>query len=323
MMKAGLLLSLLLASNSLIAAGFSKGDQIELSKDAPLYFKETTLVRVGKAGERFTVLLAQPEQHRIYVSALDALGKEVALSFSDEAVQPPKELNEVERKIPREMAARVNVGTRLNAMRTNGGDPASDDAVLRGLRWLVQTQNADGSWGKGGGNAIVSAMTGFAILSFLGHGETLASVEFGPTVQKALDWVTQNGGKNDGRLCMQPMFSQQGVYAHGIVTCALGEYYTMTRDAQVVDLFKKAVGYIVDGQGPDGGWMYSYDKTESDTSVSGWQIQALRTAYLSGLNIDGVDASLDKAMLNLKRVQGKHGGLATAIPSVKNIASRE
>ena len=196
---------------------------------------------------------------------------------------------------------------RDRTMMTNGGKKQSEEAVLRGLRWLVKTQNPDGSWGNGGG-PVQAAMTGFSMLSFLGHGETPISPEFGPTVQKALDWILENGRKNDAHLSMQPQFNQMGVYAHAIVAYALGEYYTMTRDQRCEDLLKKAIGYIVEGQGPDGGWTYSYDKTEGDTSVSGWQIQALKAAHLSGLNINGVDTALDKAMLDLKRVQGKNGG---------------
>ena len=195
----------------------------------------------------------------------------------------------------------------------NGGKKESEEAVMRGLRWLMKNQKPDGSWGSGGPTG--AAMTGFAILSFLGHGETPVSAEFGPAVQKALDWVMTNGNKFEGRLSMEKAFSQGGCYAHGIVTYALGEYYTMTKDERVVDLEKKAVGYIIQGQGPDGGWMYSYDQsTPSDTSVSGWQIQALKAAHLSGLNIDGVDAALDKAMLNLARVRGKNGGFGYRTP---------
>jgi len=74
-------------------------------------------------------------------------------------------------------------------------------------------------------------------------------------------------------------------------------------------LLTRAVGYIVDGQSPDGGWVYGYKKDgDGDTSVSGWQIQALKAAHLTGLNIPGVDQALDKSMLNLKRVVGPHGG---------------
>ena len=206
--------------------------------------------------------------------------------------------------IPGTMASRVGGTARTKAMEMNGGKKESEEAVMRGLRWLVKKQNPDGSWGGG----FKAAMTGFSILSFLGHGETPVSAEFGPTIQKALDWVVANGKKHDGRLSLEDAFSQGGVYTHAIVAYALGEYYTMTKDERVADLLKKAIGYIVDGQGPDGGWMYSYDKTESDTSVSGWQIQALKAAHLSGLNINGVDAALDKAMLDLKRVQGPKGG---------------
>ena len=60
--------------------------------------------------------------------------------------------------------------------------------------------------------------------------------------------------------------------------------------------------------------MYNYDKSQSDTSVSGWQIQALKAAHLTGLNMEGVDASLDKAMLNLKRVQTDAGGFGYRKP---------
>ena len=209
--------------------------------------------------------------------------------------------------LPATMGGRVGGTARAQAMMMNGGKKESEDAVMRGLRWLVKTQNPDGSWAKGS-KPYISAMTGFALLSFLGHGETPVSAEFGPSVQKALEWILQNGAKNQGRLSMEPAFTQGGVYAHGIVTYGLGEYYTMTKDERAAELLKQAVTHIVQGQGPDGGWMYAFDKTESDTSVSGWQIQALKAAHLSGLNIEGVDASLDKAMLNLKRVRGPKGG---------------
>ena len=200
---------------------------------------------------------------------------------------------------------------RATAMLQNGGKKEGEQAVMKGLKWLVANQNPDGSWAP----SEKGAMTGFALLAFLGHNELPVSPDFGPTVQKGLDWLVENGKKHDGRLNMAGSFDQHGVYAHGIATYALGEYYTMTKDERVADLFKKAIGYIVAGQGPDGGWMYAFDKSESDTSVSGWQIQALKAAHLSGLKIDGVDAALDKAMLNLKRVQASDGSFGYRKPA--------
>jgi len=213
--------------------------------------------------------------------------------------------------LPATMGARMGGTARAQAMTMNGGKKESEEAVLRGLRWLVKNQNPDGSWGA----ANKGAMTGFAILSFLGHGETPVSPEFGPAVGKALDWLTLTGAKFEGRLSMAMAFSQPGVYEHAIAAYALGEYYTMTKDERVVDLLTRAVGYIVDGQSPDGGWVYGYTKEgDGDTSVTGWQIQALKAAHLTGLNMPGVDAALDKAMLDLKRVQGPKGGFGYRTP---------
>ena len=214
--------------------------------------------------------------------------------------------------LPGTMAGRAGGTARGQAMAKNGGKKEGELAVLRGLRWLVKTQNSDGSWSTP--PQFQAAMTGFALLSFLGHGETPVSPEFGPTVGRAIDWVLENGKKYNGHLSMEPAITQHGSYAHGIVTYALGEYYTMTKDDRAAELFKQAVKYIVDGQGPDGGWMYNYNKEQSDTSVTGWQIQALKAAHLSGLSIEGVDAALDKAMLNLKRVQGPNGGFGYRAP---------
>jgi hypothetical protein len=205
--------------------------------------------------------------------------------------------------LPGTMGGRVGAA-RSRAMALNGMKPKSEEAVIRGLLWLAQNQNPDGSWGDDN----KGAMTGFGLLCFLGHGELQDSPQFGITVGKALTWVYENGNKNEGRLNMAKAFSQPGVYEHAICTYALGEYYTMTKDKRVTELFAKAIGHIIEGQGPGGGWMYSYDKSGDDISVSGWQIQALKAAHLSQIKIAGVDPALDKAVKYLERVKGRQGG---------------
>lgn len=218
--------------------------------------------------------------------------------------------------VPGTMAGRIGGAARGKAMMANGGKQKSELAVMRGLAWLVKNQNSDGSWGK----QFPSAMTGLAILCFLGHGETPVSAEFGATVQKGIDWMIESGTKNQGRFTGKPNFAggHDSAYQHGIGAYAMAEYYTMTKDERVADLVKTSIKYIVDGQAPDGGWQYGYAKgPNSDTSVVGWQMQALKAAHLSGLNIEGVDAAMDKAMINFKRVQGDKGGFGYRGPETE------
>jgi prenyltransferase beta subunit len=219
--------------------------------------------------------------------------------------------------LPGTMSGRAGGTARAAAMRQMGGKEKSEKAVMAGLRWLVKQQKEDGSWSP----EHSSAMTGLAILCFLGHGETPASPEFGPTVKKAIDWMIAKGTEFEGRLSLTKggWGGHSGVYAHGIAAYALAEYYTMTKDDRVIDVLKQSIKYIVDGQAPDGGWQYSFAKgPDSDTSVSGWQVQALKAAHLTGLNMEGVDAALDKAMLNFKRVQRSDGGFGYTTASNGN-----
>ena len=218
---------------------------------------------------------------------------------------------------PPTSVATSSMGRRFSPVKVGGmsKDPTAtkqtEQAVLRALAWLRKVQNADGSWGERNHGA----MTGLALLCFLGHGEYGQSVEYGLVVNRAVEWIVERGTQSAGRLSMTADgwgSGNAGVYEHGIATYALGEYYTMTRltgkpDERVVELLRSAVRHIVEGQGPDGGWMYRFDKTQSDTSVSGWQVQALKAAHLSELKLDGLDVALDRAMLNFQRVQTDKG----------------
>ncbi len=260
----------------------------------------TTITTTNMATPVFQVAAVAPQVKPVNTDAM-------AKSLSEAAKSLGKGMGA---GLPGSMAGRMGGSARRAAMMAKGGKDKSEQAVLKGLRWLVKNQNEDGSWSRENR----AAMTGLALLAFLGHGELPNSLEFGPAVEKAVNWLLTNGQKFEGRMNMAAKFSQSGVYEHGIAAYALGEYYTMSKDERAADLLRQAIQYIIDGQGPDGGWMYSFDKTQSDTSVTGWQIQALKAAHLSDLDISGVSETMDKAMLNLKRVQGKQGGFGYRTP---------
>ena len=157
-------------------------------------------------------------------------------------------------------------------------------------------------------------MTGLVLLSYLGHGETPESYTYGQTVTKAVDWIIENGAKFDGRLNMAKQFGPAAAYEHGICTYALCEYYTMTADKRVSPVLKQAVGHIIAGQNEHGGWRYTYDKSPGDLSVTGWQIQALRAALLTQLDLPGVQPALDKAAKFVASLKGEHGGYGYTTP---------
>ncbi len=205
--------------------------------------------------------------------------------------------------LPRTMADRCSPTARAAALMASGGDPKCEEAVIKALRNLKERQKPDGSFGQSNH----TAMTGLALLSFLGHCERPTSVEFGPTVRKAIDFLLKASATNGGKLC--PAGGNHWVYEHAIGAYALGEAYILTREEAIVGPLSSAIAIIVSGQGADGGWVYGFTKAvPSDTSVSGWQIQALKAAHLAALNIEGVDECLKKSTANILRVQGPKGG---------------
>jgi hypothetical protein len=210
--------------------------------------------------------------------------------------------------LPTSMAGRVGAG-RERAGEEQGEKPAAEQSVLRALRWLQTQQHTDGTWGSGG---VHDAFTGLALLSFLGHGETPQnSPEFSVVVTNAINSLVTEGARTQNRFgSSTELTSQSAAYQHAICTYALCEAYTMTKDARLEPVVRQAIDYIVKGQRPDGGWAYGYDLSpdaadaiKSDTSVSGWQIQALKAAHLTGLSgMESLIPVLDNAMKNMDRV---------------------
>ena len=53
---------------------------------------------------------------------------------------------------------------------------------------------------------------------------------------------------------------------------------------------------IIEGQTKDGGWLYGYRQgAGGDLSVSGWDVQALKAAKLTGRKFTGLDKSMKRA----------------------------
>ena len=203
--------------------------------------------------------------------------------------------------LPNLMAARCSEVDRRRRLEASGGTPQCETAVVRGLDWLRAQQNTDGSWGK----EFPPAMTGLALLAFMGHCETPSSPRYGPTVVRGMTYMKRLGRRGKGEL-VDIQESIHAVYQQGIAVYALAECYTMTRDAAIAPVLREAVTRIVEGQNGEGGWMYKYGGGV-DSSVSAWQIQALKATHLTGLNIAGVDKALDRGVATMKSMSMGNG----------------
>ena len=170
--------------------------------------------------------------------------------------------------------------TKEALVKAGGGSAASEAAVARGLLWLSKKQKADGSWQFDGISSFDRvAATGLALLPFLAAGQTHLpgkDNKYQKTVDEGLKYLTSKL-KGSGPGTFQ---GSSGMYSHAIATLALCEALGMTGDrSRLVGPAQKAVNFIVDAQGEDGSWGYR-PRQNGDTSIVGWQIQALQSARL-------------------------------------------
>ena len=185
---------------------------------------------------------------------------------------------------------RTNAGRR-SAVKKYGGSGGGQNSVTKALKWLAMVQNEDGSWGNQS-----PAHTGMALLTFLAHGETPLSEQYGTTVQKAMKWLV------DTEMATPNGDMGQNAYGHGIATYALAESYGMTRIPFLRTAMERALDVIIKGQQGGGGFNYGYDKGPRwDTSVTGWQAQALKAAYVAGATNQGLEDAIRKCITFLRR----------------------
>ncbi|MCE9560892.1 MAG: terpene cyclase/mutase family protein [Planctomycetes bacterium] len=210
---------------------------------------------------------------------------------------------EVEEKLPQAMLGVFESrkgATKARLLKDNGGNVESEKAVALGLAWIARQQKQDGGWEYDGTDKNERAgATGMALLAFLGAGETHTEKgKYQKTVADGVAFLVKlmpAQGANAGKL-------SGNMYAQGIATLALCEAYAMSRDKDLLPSAQLAVDYITKAQAPNGSWGYA-PGSAGDTSITGWQIQALKAAQLSK-DIKVHPATIKKAVGFLDLVSG-------------------
>jgi hypothetical protein len=197
--------------------------------------------------------------------------------------------------------------TRERLVHEGGGNARSEAAVANGLDWLARHQSEDGHWSldgfssgrcncTGGGRNNDIAGTAFGLLPMLGAGQTHRgglgknTGKYSKNVERALKYLILKQNSEG--------YFGGGMYAHGLASIAMCEAYALTRDPNLLKPAEKAVTYIAKAQDPrGGGWRYE-PRQAGDTSIVGWQVMALKSAQMAGIEIqpkvwDGASKFLD------------------------------
>lgn len=199
-----------------------------------------------------------------------------------------------------------------SAVRLGGQIPPEVDLVYeRGLVWLAEKQAEDGSWKDGQQG---SGVDGICLMAFLASGEDPNFGRWAQNVRKAVRHIVLSQDEKTG-------FLPNSMYHHGFAMLALAEAYGAVDETllwqgadskgrtlgKAVEL---AVGCAAASQKKNrwGGWRYSPDATDADTSVTGAVLMGLLAARNAGLDV--ADETINGAIEYMRRSTGRDGSVA-------------
>ena len=194
----------------------------------------------------------------------------------------------------------------LEVIKQLGGSDATEKAIIAAIEWLSKVQEKDGRWDTRKFQAETDydvGGTALALLCYYGWGARHDRPgKYQNNVKKALEWLLAQQ-REDGSLARRGM-----MYSHAIAAIALCEAYGITKDDNIKSSALAAIEYTISSQHQErGGWRYSPGQ-DSDTSVTGWQLMALHSARMAGLELPEKPFDLARRWLDFAG-GGEHGGL--------------
>lgn len=191
--------------------------------------------------------------------------------------------------------------------------PGMDQAVRRALDHLKRVQRPSGAWTFGDGREATS-VTSLAVLAFLACGHLPGQPgPYRESIERGIGYVVAHQQAN-GLLATNTINGP--MYCHGISTVMLAEVAGMVPDEVFAERVRQAlargVEVILRSQAIPkendhaGGWRYQPDSRDSDLSVTGWQVMALRAAKTAGCAVPA--EAIDRAVDFIKRCAHEDGG---------------
>ncbi|MFQ5733558.1 MAG: prenyltransferase/squalene oxidase repeat-containing protein [Planctomycetaceae bacterium] len=193
-----------------------------------------------------------------------------------------------------------------------------DDAVVRALKYLAGRQQSSGAWRLYRSRESTAA-TSLAVMAFLAAGHVPGEGPYARHLEKGIDWVLDqqvaiNRRKGHETVVLVKRGADRTMYSHGISTLMLAEVVGMLkkdRAKRCRAVLEKSVRLIIQSQNvpkssrDKGGWRYEPTSRDSDLSVTGWQLLALRASKDVGCDVP--KGNIERAVAYVKRCRARRG----------------
>lgn len=196
-------------------------------------------------------------------------------------------------------------------------DREVDRSIVRALKFLASEQQASGAWqlqnSSRGRDA--ASTTSLAVMAFMAAGHVPGEGPYADVMDRGIRWVLNSQRPEDG--LFQHRAGSGPMYTHGICTLMLAEVAGMVDASLSVRIrrsLEKAILLILKaqavskGQRHAGGWRYHPSSNDSDLSVTGWQLLALRAARNIGCDVPA--EAIEYAVSYVNRCADPQGGFS-------------
>ena len=198
-----------------------------------------------------------------------------------------------------------------------GVPPAVRTINDRCLRYLVNTQEADGTWPSSRDGA---GITGICLMAFMASGEDPDYGPYAENIRKALRNIISSQNPKSGFI--------QGVghgsmYHHGFAMLALSEAYGAVSDellwegSEVLESKRRTIGEALElavrcaltaqEKNPWGGWRYTLQAKDADTTVAGTVLMGIFGARNAGIEVP--NEAIEKALNFFQTCTTRDGGV--------------
>lgn len=177
--------------------------------------------------------------------------------------------------------------------------PAQAELIYeRGLQFLAKNQNEKGHWTDSVGAE--PGVVGLCLAAFLAHGEDPNHGQYAKNIRSGIDFIISQQNEKNG-------YIGNSMYNHGFATKALAESYGVLEHPKIAESLKKAVDLIVTAQKRNrfGGWRYTPESRDADSTVTGCQLVTLFAARNAGLGVP--DETIKKGLAYLASCRDKEG----------------